>query len=573
MPRVFIVLCLLLQAASAARLTVRVEPRWGDRPLAMDELSLSTADQEGMSVSRLAMLLSHAELQKTDGTWIGARDWVALLDAGKGRLSFELPGIPAERFTALRFDLGLDEETDKSDPVQRTAGHPLHPDVCGLHWGWRGGYVFLAIEGRYSGPTAEAGGYSYHLAGQACRGTIEVPVELDLRGDLVLTLAFDARGVFGASHRIDIAAADSTHSKDDGGLAERLADNAVRGFSVLKLEPDLSKPAELVKPNSKVPALLAGKVPAHFPEAAWPADNPLTEAGVELGRMLFHDVRLSVNGTQSCASCHLAEHAFSDPRRFSLGAEGQVGTRNAMPLANLAWKPAFFWDGRSPTLRDQVLRPIEDPLEMHESLDRVVTKIGDLAPRFGAAFGTPEVTSERMARALEQYLLTLIAGTSKMDRTVTGGERLDDLEQRGFELFFTESDPGRGIKGADCFHCHGGAHFTNHQFLNNGLDGDTPLADEGLARVTGKPADRAKFIVPSLRNVARTAPYMHDGRFATLEEVIEHYDHDVQSSATLDPNLAKHLSHGGLGLSDEDKRALVAFLKALSDESQGAVSR
>ena len=191
MPRVFIVLCLLLQAASAARLTVRVEPRWGDRPLVMDELSLATADQEGMSVSRLAMLLSHAELKRVDGSWIGARDWVALLDAGKRRLSFELPGIPAERFTALRFDLGLDEETDQSDPVQRAAGHPLHPDVCGLHWGWRGGYVFLAIEGRYPRSAGEAGGYSYHLAGQACRGTIEVPVELDLRGDLVLTLAFD----------------------------------------------------------------------------------------------------------------------------------------------------------------------------------------------------------------------------------------------------------------------------------------------------------------------------------------------------------------------------------------------
>lgn len=566
-------LCLLLQAASAARLTVKVEPRWGDRPLAMDELALATDDQEEMSVTRLAMLLSHAELQRADGTWIGARDWVALLDVGKGRLSFELPDIPAERFTALRFDLGLDEATDRSDPVLRAAGHPLHPDVCGLHWGWRGGYVFLAIEGRYSRQAGEAGGYSYHLAGQACRGTIEVPVELDLRGDLVLTLAFDARSVFDALHRIDIAAADSTHSGDDGGLAERLADNAVRGFSVLKLVLDWSKPSGAAKPNSKVPALLAGKVPAHFPEASWPADNPLTEAGVELGRVLFHDVRLSVNGTRSCASCHAEEHAFSDPRRFSLGAEGQAGTRNAMPLANLAWKPAFFWDGRSPTLRDQVLRPIEDPLEMHESLEHVLGKIADLAPRFEKAFGTAEITSDRMARALEQYLLTFIAGTSKMDRTVTGGERLDELEQRGFELFFTESDPGRGIKGADCFHCHGGAHFTNHQFLNNGLDGDAPLADEGLARVTGKPADRAKFIVPSLRNVARTAPYMHDGRFATLEEVIEHYDHGIQSSATLDPNLAKHLSHGGLGLSDEDKKALVAFLKALSDEPQVPASR
>jgi hypothetical protein len=244
MPRVFIVLCLLLQAASAARLTVRVEPRWGDRPLVMDELSLATADQEGMSVSRLAMLLSHAELQRVDGSWIGARDWVALLDAGKGRLSFELPGIPAERFTALRFDLGLDEETDRSDPVQRAAGHPLHPDVCGLHWGWRGGYVFLAIEGRYPRTAGEAGGYSYHLAGQACRGTIEVPVELDLRGDLVLTLAFDARSVFGASHRIDIAAADSMHSKGDGRIVtlEEVIDHYDHGIqSSATLDPHLAK--------------------------------------------------------------------------------------------------------------------------------------------------------------------------------------------------------------------------------------------------------------------------------------------------------------------------------------------
>ncbi len=156
-----------------------------------------------------------------------------------------------------------------------------------------------------------------------------------------------------------------------------------------------------------------------------------------------------------------------------------------------------------------------------------------------------------------------------MDRMVSGKATLTEQEQRGFTLFFTESDPGHGIKGADCFHCHGGAQFSNNQFLNNGLDNDSGAQDEGLAKVSGKRADRGRFMVPSLRNVARTAPYMHDGRFATLEEVIEHYAHGVKPSSTLDPNLAKHLRNNGLGLTAEDKAALVAFLKTLTDESFG----
>ena len=152
-----------------------------------------------------------------------------------------------------------------------------------------------------------------------------------------------------------------------------------------------------------------------------------------------------------------------------------------------------------------------------------------------------------------------------MDRTLTQKEQLSELEQRGFMLFFTESDPGRGIRGADCFHCHGGVHFTNNQFINNGLETEVDMEDAGRAQVTGLASDRGKFMVPSLRNVAITAPYMHDGRFNTLEEVLEHYDHGVERSATLDPNLAKHLRYGGLRLSEEEKAALVAFLKTLTD--------
>lgn len=555
---------LLISTASAAQLTVRIDLRWAGKPLVLNDVSLKNAAGNKLSISRLAFLLSHAQLQRENGAWIGANDWVAFLDAEKQRLSFVLNGIPAETFTALRFDLGLDEAMDKSDPAKRAAGHPLHPDVNGLHWSWRGQYVFLAVEGRYQSDAGSLDGFSYHLAGQPCRGTVEVPIALDLRGDQILTLGFDVDRLFSAQHRIDIAAATSTHSGDDGGLAGRFSDNAVQAFSILRLEPDLTQKTDTGPADPSIPALIADRIPAHFPQASWPQDNPLTAAGVALGQRLFQDTRLSINDTQSCASCHIATTAFTDPRRVSLGAEGQAGTRNAMPLFNLAWKPSFFWDGRAPILRDQVLRPIQDPTEMHETLDHVVTKLADLAPEFEKAFGSQEITSDRIARALEQFLLTRISATSRMDRTLTHGEKLTEQEQRGFQLFFTESDPRNGIRGADCFHCHGGAHFTNNQFLNNGLD--TAFADSGRSTVTGKASDQGKFMVPSLRNVALTAPYMHDGRFTTLEEVIDHYDHGLKSSATLDPNLAKHIPQGGLRLSPEDKSALVAFLKALTDE-------
>jgi cytochrome c peroxidase len=565
--RLLIIMCLLACAqARAARLTVSVEPRWQGQPLKLEQTGLVNAAGNKLSITRMAMLLSHAQLQRQSGQWIGAGGWVEFLDVGKGRLSFTLDGIPAETYRALRFDLGLDEETDKSESSKWPAGHPLNPDLNALHWSWRGQYVFLALEGRYTQPDGQLGGFSYHLAGQPCRGTVQVPLELDLRNDQKLTLSLHTERFFAAQHQINISTADSTHSGEDGGLAVRLADNAVQAFGIVRLEPDLS-PRPLAKTDETwKPDLLADAIPPHFPPTVFPQDNPLTEAGIALGKRLFHDTRLSINNSQSCASCHARTAAFSDPRRFSLGAEGAEGTRNAMPLFNLAWKPAFFWDGRSPTLRDQVLRPIQDPLEMHEDLTRVVTKLADLAPDFETAFGTPEITADRLARALEQHLLTLISSRSKMDHTTTGQKALTEQERQGFELFFTESDPAHGIKGADCFHCHGGAHFTNNLFLNNGLENDAGLVDAGLGRVTGKATDAGKFMVPSLRNVALTAPYMHDGRFSTLEEVIDHYDHGLKRSVTLDPNLAKHLRYKGLGLSVEDKAALVAFLKTLTDE-------
>lgn len=556
--------------AAAADLTVQIEPRWRAKPLDLAEAGLKNAANDALSVTRLAMLLSAAKLQRGDGTWIGAGAWFAFLDVEKKRTSFTLIGVPDGKYCALRFDLGLDPATDAGDPATWPAGHPLHPDVNGLHWGWKNGYVFLAMEGRWRQADGKDGGYSYHLASDACRGTIEVPAELDLRGPLKMSLVLDAAQIFGGPHKVNIADADATHSRDDGGLAERMADNAVTAFSLLGVEPDLS-PAATPAPAVTVTSAAGVKleIPAHFPQAVFPADNPLTPAGVALGKRLFHESRLSAGNTQNCAWCHREQDGFTDPQRFSTGAGGQQGLRNSMPLMNLAWKPSFFWDGRAPSLREQALRPIQDPLEMNETLERVVEKLQKDAgypAEFAKAFGSPGITAQRLGLAIEQYLLTLIGGKSKLDRALHGGPSLTNEEKRGFELFFTESDPGRGIKGADCFHCHGGAHFTNNSFMNNGLAAGGTGQDTGREQITKDPNDRGKFMVPSLRNAARTGPYMHDGRFATLEEVIEHYDHGVTRSATLDPNLAKHLRNNGLGLSPADKQALAAFLHTLTEE-------
>jgi cytochrome c peroxidase len=232
-----------------------------------------------------------------------------------------------------------------------------------------------------------------------------------------------------------------------------------------------------------------------------------------------------------------------------------------MPLFNLAWKTGFFWDGRAPSLREQALMPIEDPLEMDETLENVVAKLtADPAypPLFRAAFGSGNISPENIGLALENFLLTRISFDSRFDRAFAGKEELTEQEKRGFELFFTESEPRMGRRGADCFHCHGGANFTDQSFHNNGL---STTDDVGLEAYTGHATDRYKFSTPSLRNIARTAPYMHDGRFATLEEVIGHYNSPPLRGATLDPNLAKHPQ--GLGLNEQDKAALIEFLKTL----------
>lgn len=568
-------------AASAANLAVEILPRFHDAPLAFDAATNRTAAGQNISVTRLDFLLSNIALRRADGTWLTPPGWSAFLNTREDRTRFRLDGIPAGRYDRVRFNVGVPPKENHANPAGLPADHPLNPNLNGLHWSWQGGYIFLAIEGGWLRPDGRAGGFSYHVATDRLLMNVELPAALDLTADRELRLVLHAGKIFSAKHAIKITEdSTSTHSREGDGLADQLRENIEQAFAVGSIRNQAAggamagnlKPSVLVASNATPYRLTFS---GFFPQPALPLDNPLTRQGVELGRSLFHDPRLSINQSQSCASCHQAEHGFTDALKFSIGAEGRTGPRSSMPLFNLAWKNSFFWDGRAATLREQVLQPIQNPIEMHETLTNVVAKLAatgrsgtarsatNYPSLFTRAFGTPEISADRIARALEQFLLTLVSHRSKFDRSLAGELELTAEEKRGFELFNTEYDPRREQFGADCFHCHGGPLFQSQGFANNGLD--LEARDAGRHDVTKRPGDMGKFSVPSLRNIELTAPYMHDGRFATLEQVIDHYSTGVKRSTTLDPNLAKH-PDGGLRLNAADRRALVAFLKTLTDE-------
>jgi len=288
-------------------------------------------------------------------------------------------------------------------------------------------------------------------------------------------------------------------------------------------------------------------------------DNPMTVQGVALGRRLFHDPILSGDYTQSCATCHAQAFAFSDNgRRFSEGIDGSVGTRNAPTIVNVPWSPDFFWEGRAATLEDQARAPVPNPIEMNlpweEALDRLRAH-PEYPAMFGRAFRTEEITQDRVVMAIAQFERTLLSQDSKWDRVHRGEAEFTPEEARGQTFFFTE----RG----DCFHCHGTSLFTDHRHHDNGLDLDP--ADPGRMAVTGDPFDRGKFRSPSLRNAEVTGPYMHDGRFATLEEVIEHYSTGIQDSPNLDPLLKIPRPGDTQEFTAQEKSDLLAFLRTLTD--------
>lgn len=294
-----------------------------------------------------------------------------------------------------------------------------------------------------------------------------------------------------------------------------------------------------------------------------PNNNPLTEEGIALGKRLFFDKKLSGDNTQSCSSCHDPRNAFTDDTQFSDGIDGLFGTRNSMPLFNLAWNfgDRFTWGGKELGLERQAFEPVRNPIEMHANWTEVANKLQQdpqYPTLFLQVFGTSQIDSTLVTKAIAQFERTLISGNSKFDRYLLGTASLTPEELNGFNVFMDED---RG----DCFHCHGSDNnplWTDNDFHNNGLD--ATFTDLGLGAVTGDPNDNGKFRSPSLRNLAFTAPYMHDGRFATLEEVINHYSEGIQISPTIDP-LIKKANQGGVQLSAQDKADLKAFLLALTD--------
>lgn len=313
------------------------------------------------------------------------------------------------------------------------------------------------------------------------------------------------------------------------------------------------------------------KIPSHFPDMIIPEDNPMTVEGVALGRKLFYDTRLSGDNTQACATCHAPEHSFSDPNQFSTGIDGLQGNRNSMALINLGWNQFFFWDGRAKTLEEQILQPVENPIEMHETWANVVAKLNadvEYKNMFFRAFNTTEIDKYYAAKAIAQFIRTMISGESKYDvmyknenSIPLSAEEVAILatvtpeEFAGYDLF-------KSLNGADCFHCHNGPLMQVQKFSNNGLD--ATFTDLGRGEITGNPNDNGKFKVPTIRNIALTGPYMHDGRFATLDDVINHYSHGVQMSSTIDP-LIEYASQGGVQLDPAEKELLKKFLLTLTD--------
>lgn len=293
-----------------------------------------------------------------------------------------------------------------------------------------------------------------------------------------------------------------------------------------------------------------------FPSMTIPDNNPLTIEGIELGRKLFYDPILSGDSTQSCSSCHLQEHAFSDPKQFSIGIDGIAGNRNASALVNPGWLPTAFWDGRANSLEEQALGPVPNPIEMHQEWTDALIKLNNdslYSTDFKLAFGETTITKEAVAMALAQFERTLISDQSRYDLFLNDQLSLTPLEAAGFNLFFSEK--------AECFHCHGGPLFSDNDFHNNGLD--EILTDPGYMDVTKKSSDDGKFRSPTLRNIEFSAPYMHDGRFQTLEEVIDFYSEGVKTSSTIDPLMPN--DNGGFHWTPLEKTQLIAFLKALSD--------
>lgn len=329
---------------------------------------------------------------------------------------------------------------------------------------------------------------------------------------------------------------------------------------------------EPVTPEPTAPAPtgtpLSWKTPANFPEPSYDfKNNPLTKEGVLLGRMLFYDATLSKDGTVSCAFCHSPFTGFAHTdHALSHGVRDQVGTRNVPGIQNVAWRQTFFWDGGITDLDLLPIAPIQNLVEMDETLPNVLTKVrtsGRYRPLFRAAFGSDSISSERFLKALSQFMLTMVSSDSYYDKFARKepGAVYADAAQRGLTLFQQK-----------CASCHKEPFFTDQSFRNNGLPKlDNAIDDQGRYAITAQEADRYKFRVPSLRNVERTPPYMHDGRFTSLQQVLRHYATGIQDSPYLDPLLKQNGQLGastpGIPMTTQEQNDIITFLYTLTDET------
>lgn len=301
-------------------------------------------------------------------------------------------------------------------------------------------------------------------------------------------------------------------------------------------------------------------VPLGLPPIPWPADNTYSQKKAELGRLLFFDKRLSTDGTISCGTCHSIPRAFTDRKPVSEGIHGRNGTRHAPTVINVAYQKLLFWDGRAANLEEQAKGPISNPKEMtladnaHEAYLQCherVCKIPGYRALFKEVFGTEECSIDDIAKAIATFERTVLSGNSPYDRYQAGDKKAMNTEQLlGYEVF----------KKSGCANCHAGPLFTDGRFLNIGVGMDKPHPDLGRYEATHHPSDKGAFKIPTLRDVANTYPYMHDGQQKTLEEVVDYYDKGGIRNPNLNPLIRP------LHLSDKEKKALVSFMQALNGE-------
>ncbi len=293
-------------------------------------------------------------------------------------------------------------------------------------------------------------------------------------------------------------------------------------------------------------------VPKGWPKPFY--NKPITTSGFELGKKLFYDPNLSRDGTISCANCHLSFTGFTHvDHKVSHGIEGRVGTRNAPALINLAWNSSFHWDGGVNHLEMQALNPIQHVKEMDNSLENVVAYLNSSKVYRGLffnAFGDSTATTPQMLRAFGQFTASLISSNAKFDQVKRKEVKFSPQEKNGYRLF-----------RKNCQACHTAPLFNSNRFASNGLPIDSIFMDLGRYAITQNPSDSLKFRIPTLRNIEFTQPYMHDGRFQTLREVLDHYTSIDTSSSYLDPILKKSIT-----LSDDEKKDIIAFLKTLTDK-------